>query len=328
MRNLFKLVFFAVLFLLGCSKDKDVVSSVTEDNELGISASFQDLVITRSLKSEFISGDVVGIFATGTGYSHKVAHYTYDQKSAVWNHPSDFNERIYLSGETATLYGFYPGSLTLRSDGTNKVDINTSSTENSFDGSGQTDYMYASAGYDDKTKTYPLPTAFYVEGAPSPKVNLFFHHALSKLVLILNKDENYSAVGTLSKLSLKRGAEKYFKTGTGTMDVANGEISIKDQTSELKFSGSVNLNNYNVTPSSVATVKVLVLPMDLASDIYFELTIDGTVMKASLPVTTISKWEAGKQYTYKLQLSGKEMKVSSVSILDWSEESGGNASAN
>jgi hypothetical protein len=322
MRKLFKLVVLAVFFLPGCSKDGDVVLSRSDDNELGVSASFSDLTFTRSLTDAFLPGHSVGVFVSGTGYLPKVAHYTFD--GSVWNHPQNLNERIYLTNEIATLYGFYPGDATLLSGGaTGQIEINIPSAEASLDASGQNDYMYASAAYDAGTNSYPLPTAYNAVGHRF--AGLFFHHALSRLSFVVNKAKNYSGKGVLTQVSLQGINGRLFNAGQGTMDVVNGTISIPGQASSLTFTGSANINEYNDDPSAVVTAKALVQPVGSTSDISIHLTIDGTEMKTILPITLANNWEAGKHYTYRIVVSGTGMIVNSVTIKDWDNVSGGSA---
>lgn len=327
MRKLFKLVVLAVIFLPGCSKDGDVALSRSEDNELGVSACFPNLTVTRSITDAFVSGHSVGVFVSGTGYSRKVAYYTFD--GSVWNHSQDLNERIYLTNEIATVYGFYPGSailLPLGGDATNQIEINIPSAEASFDASGQNDYMYASGAYDAGTNSYPLPTAYNAVGYRS--ASLFFHHALSQLSFIVNKAKNYSGQGVLTQVSLQGINGRLFNAGQGSMNVVNGAISIPGQTSSLTFTGSAGINQYEDNPSAVVTAKALVQPIASTSDISICFTIDGTVMKATLPKTLVNKWEAGKHYTYRVVVSGTEMSVNDVSIKDWDNVSGGSTDVN
>jgi hypothetical protein len=324
MRKLFKLVVLAVFFLQGCSKDVDIVLSHSDDNELGVSACLSDMTITRSLTNAFVSGHFVGVFVSGTGYLPKVAHYTFD--GLVWKHPQELNERIYLTNEVATVYGFYPGNATLLPSGgstAGQIEINIPAAETSLDASGLNDYMYASAAYDAGTDSYPLPTACNAVGHRS--ASLFFHHALSCLSFIVNKAKNYSGKGELTQVSLQGVNGRLFNAGQGTMDVANGTISIPGQTSSLTFTGSASINEYNNDPSAVVTAKALVQPVGSTSDISIHLVIDGTEIKAILPVALVNKWEAGKHYTYRVVVSGTGMIVNAVSIKGWDNVSGSSA---
>lgn len=327
MKKWIELLSVTILLFLSCSKDANSVSSYTENHELDIFAYPDHSLSTRSIiESEmFTEGSSLGVFVTGTGYKRKVARYTYD--SSIWKYPESYNDRIYLTDEIATVYGFYPADATLlplSADAVNEIEINISSVA-SFDGSDQNDYMYASGGYDSNTKTYPLATASYTQGPRT--ANLFFHHALTKLAFIVNKRSNYTGIGVISEIALEGKNNKYFPTGSGTMNVANGEMNFTEQTSTLTFTGTANINDAS-SPTSV-TAKALVIPATSTTDVTISLVIDGTKMKATLPFDyPADKWIAGRQYTYSILVSGTELRVGNVEILDWDEIPGGNVDVN
>lgn len=326
MDRVYRYLLIVFILLNGCTSDNESWQP-NGDNELGVSAICLNLS-TRAMTESFTSGNSVGVFVTGTGYTRKISHYTYD--GSLWAYPSDYNERIYLLNEPATVYGIYPSNVTLvpiGSDGINWVNTENPSQVSSLDGSAQTDYMYATGAYDSGSKSYPLSTAYYAPGKTN--VALYFHHALTKIVFIINKEANYTGIGQLEKIEFNGTNGKTFYAGSGLMNAANGEFNISGLSNSLEFAGSSVINEYNDSdPSTKVTSQILVLPVSSTSDMTVSFTIDGTIMTASLPTGNADKWEPGKQYIYNVGVSGTGLEINNVSILDWDDVISGSVDTN
>ncbi|MBP1593193.1 MAG: putative exported lipoprotein [Bacteroidetes bacterium] len=318
------LILAAVMFVLlaGCTKDDTSTIISSDRSELVMSAGFSGTSTIPTMVDDFVSGHTVGVFVTGTGYTPKVAQYTFD--GTLWNSPVSNDDKIYLSGNVATVYGFYPGSASvngsLSNTGTNAIDVLINPEETSFTCAGQTDYMYATAAYNGSG--YPLATAW--NESDKKDAVLYFHHAMSVLCFVINKPAIYIASGKLTQIKLTGTGGKVFNAGSGTMDVSTGTISMASQSPALTFTGSADINEYNAVPSTKVVAKGLVVPDNSTSGITLSMIIDGKQLSGTLPsAAPADKWEAGKQYTYTVQFTASGIQVSSVSILNWVNIPGG-----
>lgn len=327
MKNLIMIVAFAFsVLMVGCSKD-DTSVVTSAKSELGIS-SITISQSTRSLVTSFASGTEdgkgIGVFVNGNLYTPMVARYTFDGTS--WNAPGDDASKIFLSNETATVYGFYPSnslvSGALINDGTSKINVSVPATESSFDATGQIDYMYATAPSADSNVTYPLATATNATATNKQKVDLVFHHALSKLTFVVNRSSSYTGTGTLAQLQLTSGGT-LFSTGDGTMNVADGVIALPGTSTNLTFTGSNLINALTAPISTTPTVQALVAPLGSTSSITLLLTVDTKVMSVVLPTSVAASWIPSKNYIYTVTVNGTGLIVNSVTIQDWTDTPSG-----
>lgn len=306
--------------LTSCSKEDSPVPSASK-SELGVSASISGTVNTRALVDAFTDDNQIAVFITGTNYTPKVTLYTYGTTS--WTPPALEADKIYLSNETATVYGYYPASATITgttpiNGASNTLDVTVNATEASFTGTGQTDYMYAT-GRTGTTGSYSYPLATASNATNANKVDLYLHHALAKLSFIVNKASSYTGNGTLTSVKLSK--TDGFLTGTGTMALSDGTIALSTASS-IEFTGSATINVYNATPSTTVTAQGLAAPNSNLSGITLTLTIDGKAMTVTLP-TTITTWTQGNNYTYTITVNGTGLEVTTVSILPWIGIDGG-----
>lgn len=321
----------AILLLVGCSNEDKLVVSPTLANELGVVANVSSSVFTRTLVETFGSNDQIGVFISGTAYVPKVANYTFDGNS--WIAPSLSTDKIFLSNETATVYGFYPATANLNdpltNDALNKVDITVPATQ-SFDETSVIDYMYATAP--ESSSNYPLATA--TNATNMQKVDLVFHHALSKISFVVNKGQFYTGRGKLSKITLANSnivaGTPRFNSGALAMTVATGVIENVSGTTfvdDLIIEGpSVDINSYNATASTTVVTKTLFPPMASTNDITLKLVVDGKEMSVALPAAVpADNWLAGKNYTYTITVNGTALEVNNVSILGWDNIPSGSA---
>ncbi len=333
MRKLLILTGIACLLLTGCSKEDAPLPS-SGKNELGVSASINQSVSTRSLTgTSFVDGNSIGVFVTGGTapytYTPQVATYTYN--SAATPSWASGATKIYLSNITATVYAFYPVDLnygTLKNDDTNTVSFSLSNSESSFTGANQTDCLYASgrtgsvAPYDYSNQ----PTADYT----NTKVDLYFHHVLSKLSFIIKKGQYYTGSGNLTNLTLApKGASPLFNSGTITVALKDGTLSSSSTSSQIVFTGTTTINDYLAASPSVSVCGLVYPRTDNSGGITLSVTIDGKTMSADMPVASpANQWLPGSNYTYTLTIKGTELIVNSASILPWDEVTGGDITLN
>lgn len=306
------------LLWVACSKQENDVVPSFDKGELGVLADTWSSVANQGMTDKFINGHSVGVFVTGQGYTPMVAQYRFN--GTTWSIPALSTNKIYLTTDKATVYGFYPSNANidgvLSNTDPNAISINVDAIENSFTGTNQTDYMYATDAYNGTT--YPLAQAWYELGKTN--ANLYFHHALSAVRFIVNMPPTYLGVGELTQVKLTGINGKLFSVGNGKMDVANGNMTFNDQSATLTFNGSANINAPNTPLPYPITARGLIVPNASTTNIMLSMIIDGKQIKGTLPaLAPANKWEAGSQYTYTVTFSASTLEVTNVSILHWIE---------
>lgn len=316
----------ASVLMAGCSSNEGS-TSLGSTNELNVSATtLGGSIASRSLVSAFNSGDQIGIFINGTGYTSLVATYTKAAEDP-WISPASAANKIYLSEQAETVYGFYPASATATLDnaGTSTIAATVAASD-LFNATGQADYMYATGASTDGGVTFPPVTVSNLTGANS--ATLVFHHALSKLSFVINRASTYSGTGTVTDIKLtSTDASNLFSTGTGTMKVSDGTLALGSTAADIEYTGTVTSNAYSSTASTTATAVQLVSPKSTTAGITLYLTVDGKVMSTTLP-STATAWAAGKNYIYTITVNGTELIVQSVSINAWTDSTGGSGTVN
>jgi hypothetical protein len=328
-----KVYVFAVLasaFLASCTNEETATSPASKTNtELGVAVTISSKESTRAAATgsldgtAFADGKQIGVFVTGVGYTSKIAPYTLS--GTTWNAPTLDADKIFLSGNIATVYGFYPydanTDITLS---TLSLSASVPTAYTNFDASECVDYMYATkAGATDGS--HSTASNLDLTGG-SYKANLAFNHALSKITFVINKASTYpagTAAGILSQLVLKATSGTPFVT-KGAFDLSTGAFTASTTASDLVSTITLhpatstnykNINEYNATALTTPVATTLAAPCSfLAGTVNLELTIDGRVMTASMPAST---WLSGKNYIYTVTVAGTSLVVESVAINAW-----------
>jgi len=333
----------AAAMLASCSNDENVPAAASATSELGVSVNVLSGVSTRALKeTAFAASDAIGVFVTGTGYIPKVATYTFSSSPDIWENLTA--DKISLTNATATVYAFYPvdavtNPATLVGDGSDAIDATLAADETSFDGTGQTDYMYgtsrAGAGTSGDPYTYAAwpqasnaATDVTSPAAYDNKVDLYMHHALAKLSFVVNKAESYAGTGKITSIKIDSKATTKLTplSGNFTMKVKDGTLTITGSTvGPISFTPVVTdpvtdvlANAYGTPVSTTVTAYGLAIPVDV-TDLTLTLTVDGKAMTADLPALpdSATTWTAGNNYTYTLLINGTKLEVTTVSIVNW-----------
>lgn len=314
MRKQFLFAASAILLLASCSNNNDTSEVVVKNlNELGVSVKVAS--ITRSEKAAFASTDAVGVFIDGLtagAYTSKLATYTYD--GTLWNAPSASANKIYLSGDQAYVYGYYPSTAVV--DMGSKSMTCTIPVTQSFSATEATDYMYSTSS--DPTK---LPVVSD-QSVSSSSAALYFHHALSKVSFVINKDQTYP-VGTVSGVvtNIKLSSTSSIFSTAGSINLANGSLTSTATASTLTLTGSANCNEYSATPvppiNATRTAFGLFAPCsgDL-STITATFTIDGTPMEKALTTVNVQEWKQGNEYIYVVTVLPRELQIT-CQIVPW-----------
>jgi len=329
MKKIFMFAAIASAMLASCSNGDVPAITPADKSELGVSAVISGAVTTRGLTDAFATDSIIGVFIdnnieTETDYTPATATYTYGATN--WAPPA--SGKLYLTNQIANVYGFYPRGIAGDVDyaaKTLKVNVNS---EQNFTATSQKDYMYATARTGaEGSYTYPLAVASNAVG--NYNVNLFFHHALSKLSFIINRESSYTGAGSLTSVRLTKAAgflSEPTPTAGATLSLSTGIFSGLVATSDLIFTGTTTIN---AVAGTTVLVQGLVAPIVATTGINLTLTIDGKDMAVTLPSTTpADAWLEGMNYTYTINVQGSELSVTSVAITAWGDLAGGTTVVN
>lgn len=241
--------------------------------------------------------------------------FTFSQAGSSWSTATAFN----LTATPGKVFAYYPYAV----QGTNDalfttVPVTLSATSNTGT---DTDYMYAT----------PLTAVadLVSNSAGKNSASLSMKHALAQVSFVVYK-ENYPGAGSFTQFKIEdaTGGTSWINTSKAAaddlaMDIANGYVTGGEKGIITRIFG-VPITIGIVTPSAdAATLRTqvnattLVVPTAsmAAGDIKFTFTIDGNA--SSAVNTSALAWEPGKQYIYKVKLSGTGLSISSVTVTEW-----------
>ena len=306
MKKVYLFSVLASLLLASCSKEDIKVSK--ELNVLAGIGSFS----TRALVTDasFTSGSAIAVFVTGTGYTSTATTYTLS--GTTWTAVAP----IYLTGNPASVYGYYPanaansgGTLSAASTVTATLFAAPSSgisTEASFTGANQTDYMWA--------------TPKTVDSKSNDTVSMTYNHALTRIAFVIVKDANYpTAPGSGIITSIQLIAATAILPTAGTFKVSDGTFmaTTGSNASTLQFTPAAT-TYINAAGTSTETACGLVAPTTTAlTGIGLTMIIDGKTMTAN-GFPSSPTWLSGNSYTYTVTVSPTALIVSpTVTIAPW-----------
>jgi hypothetical protein len=307
-----KRMFFCGVTLLtllsACSNEDSQTNEAS--NMLSVTAiNVNDEVKTRAGIETTLNSKTIGLYVTGTGYARSTYSTCAVSAAGVGG---TVTTPIYLLG-AAHVYGFYPAASAVLSPAVpTAASVVTGLTvlaTDAFGATGQTDYMYATPDAD-VTKT-------------DPAVILTFHHALSKLSFVVNS-VGFDGTGSLTQIKLtdKGSGTKFLASAAaGSMSIATGAFTGLTGTNTLTYNGTVTINK---TASTTAVASVLAAPVATLPTITLALVIDGTTYSADI-TSSVTAWEAGKEYIYTVTIANGTLAVTSVTVADWT--SGGTGTA-
>lgn len=340
----------AALLGTSCSNENDPITPIdkTDAVELGITAGVS---LTKSAVTTWGSGDKIAVFATGTDYTavknNDNAIYTYGGSS--WGNSG--TTKIYLTHEVATIYAYYPSTLTKPTNtddpvvAINVFEGNGTSDDSkypalaSLDAStlitapGEVDYMWAEDA--DHAKSQAQASNGKKNTSVDDAVKLNMKHGLAMVSFSIYNDKTYTGASKLTKIVLKNddgGSVLSKGTSSPTMALKDGTIT-ESYAAATYTRGFQDAAGYVIPEAKDAAKKfsILVLP-DNSSATAFDktkvqvvFTIDGADYPVALtaPSSDSGKWLAGNNYLYTAKLSGKELSITSVSIAGWTDKTGG-----
>ncbi|MHC1690031.1 MAG: fimbrillin family protein [Bacteroidales bacterium] len=249
-----------------------------------------------------------------TGASTNV-QFAFSQAGSSWSTATAFN----LTSTQGKVFAYYPYAAQGANDALfTTVPLTLPATSNT---GLDTDYMYAT----------PLTAAEELVSNSSGKnsASLSMNHALAQVSFVVYK-ENYPGAGSFTQFKIEdaTGGTSWINVSKAAaddlaMDIVNGSITGGEKGILTRTFG-VPVTLETVAPSAdAATLRTQVNATTLvvptvgmaASDIRFTFTIDGKSSTAAN--TSALSWEPGKQYIYKVKLSGTGLSISSVTVTEW-----------
>lgn len=346
--------------MCGCSNEHEEENVSNKLVELAVNPS---IIQTRATNGEGVQPgtdgnalESIAVYANNTttnATTNNFAIYTYNSGSSKWE-SSNASNKIFLSNEDATIYANYPSTKTAVHSSTavnansvvevstlagatnaagddNTITITNNSTSAINACAKEVDYMYA--------------TPVGSKNNTSSEVTLNMNHAMSMISFRIYKDGNYTNSAHLTKIELSNvGQSKVLlKPGTSggkaTMELGNGKVTITsgEAITYTRFTKE-NTNDYyqlkqpskdEATPT-VPAFSILVYPVTTeieADKIQVKFEIDSKEYTLNLPQREVASgysWAPGKNHIYTINMNGKELSVTTVTLTDWASETVGN----
>lgn len=285
MKNFKKIALIALLgaFVVSCTKDDitdlpvippdpDPEEPITPPEPkpvfLGINPFIAGIEpVTRGIITNFTDNDRIGLFLTdgelGTNYKGNAETINVPAMYLQGNWKVD--KDIELT-EEGTAFAYYPYS-----------DRVTDGTVVPLEIESQTDYLYAtSATVDEK----------------NPIAQIGMKHALS-LVSVRIRKNDYQHEGKLTKI------EVIDVQTTGTVNIANGEVTKAGPVTNYVVERNLILDDEDLVKTQMIMLPTVIA--EASGNIRFQIIIDDKYYTWDVPKSHI--WEAGKEYTYTLNLS-------------------------
>lgn len=291
---LFSLTMLTVL-LSGCVYDDSELFGIVDKNNieevgtpLNVTASISEGTSNlRAFVDAFSNGSKIGVFALDAGNA-SVENTEFAFNGTAWT----ATPQLYLLKNPSKVLAYFPHSATITSPVTedSKIPVSIPAT-NSFT-STQTDYMWAT------------PLTGVLKGTAS--ASFVFKHSLAKLTFVVNKGANYPRAGSLTNITISKGA----LTGSPEMFVKDGVIT-GGAPSQISLSGTAALNT---------TVTAMVVPTASLASTTISLTVDNNTYSSTLPTTAstgVTSWLAGTNHTYTITISAGQMSITTATITPW-----------
>lgn len=281
------------LFIMSsaCKKDSTPVTPTPGGvSAVTFSSSINGQIKTKAVSNTWETNDEIGVFMkTGSGLSNVLASNKAYKTAGDGNFkPSSTEHTIYFpeDGKTVDFIAYYPLKSTLNGN-VYAVDVNNQSNQAAID------LLYAN-NVNGLSKT-------------NSNANLVFSHQLSKIEFTVKQGTGVTDLNGLSVNIAGLNTKANF-------DLATGVLSNVAQAADLSAKVS--------TKNSVVIAEAILLPVSDASTTPVTFTLPGGKFKLSLPANT--KFEAGKKYTYEIELrngaTGTPVALAlSATITNWTE---------
>lgn len=274
--NLFLL---ATSLFTACSSEDTPNPTINPANdpdaiELGITAG---VALTKSAITGWENDNKIAVFATGTDYTDGNNHAIYTYNGTTWSNTTI--NKIYLTHETATIYAYYPSTLSKPTDTSNPAvgitvfegdDSSADAKYPSLTNLNNADKVWGSAwANNDKASTLITATGeidyLWAEDADNlgsqatasngkktssidASVKLNMKHALSMVSFRIYNDGTYAGAGNLTQIVLQNGNGNTVlsKGSSPTMSLKNGSITENSTEKAIYKRGFTDVSGYAI----------------------------------------------------------------------------------
>ncbi|MHC1780888.1 MAG: fimbrillin family protein [Bacteroidales bacterium] len=334
MKKTFQLICLAAIMLAACSKQNNLSLDPPVSLAVNVGISMEPATKAIIAGTSFSNGAEVGvqvlksaddaIYETGASTNVK---FTLND---TWGTLSEF----YLTNTTGKVHAYYPyvDRTTLGGGETNAELFTTipASIPASLTTGNETDFMYAT------TITGAGEVVSNATGRNS--ASLVMNHAMAQVSFLVYK-ENYPGAGSFTAFTIEdvdplttehvivnKAADNDLAMNITNGTITGGEVGVISRT--LASARTLEVATADpLYPSTVAATlrtqvaskgtTTLVVPKGPigVGAVKFGFTVDGKTYYVNNG--TEVTWEAGKQYIYKVKLSGTALVISTVTITDW-----------
>lgn len=313
MKKLLITMTFAAL-LAGCSGEDSAPGGNGEQERSPLtvqSASLNADVQTRATTTAVTSGSI-GLFLDNNE-KYPDAYVAVDNNQYSYGTPWTSSDPIYLGGETADVCAYYPYSAD-RSD------------SKAFALTTQTYSADADLCYSENIAMNGAKATADGAGTIGCKVSFTLKRAYSKVAFEFYR-KDYPGTCEMTHIQLKNCI------ASNTLDITSGTYSTNMTAGNMDYDVKITVpedDGKKPTPSITTSdddadaKNLLVIPGDIPGDgiagVTIVLTVDGKTMTTDIPRTTLSKFVAGKVYTFKMSVNGTSTEVEQIDIENWIPE--------
>ncbi len=319
--------------LAACSKQNNLSLEPPVSLAVNVGISMEPSTKAIIAGESFSNDDEVGVqvlkSSDGTIYeSGALTNVKFSVSDGNWSTDTPF----YLTNTTGKIYGYFPyvDRTTLGGAETNNEIFTTipASLPATLTTGNETDFMYAT----------PITDEGSLVSNSRSSASLTMNHAMAQISFLVYK-ENYPGAGSFTAFTIEDVnplMTQYVivnKTVDNdlAMNIINGEVTggeagvisrtlavartLEVATTVPLFPSDVALTLRSQVAAKGTTTLVVPKGPIASGNVKFGFTVDGKsyYVNNGAEVT----WEAGKQYIYKVKLSGTALVISSVTITDW-----------
>jgi hypothetical protein len=286
----FLLAGLLTIFFIACTQD-DSRSKDGEGTSMSISSLSMAGMGTKSTTMIATNGVSLGAFRlAANGYAAQSnVQYTYSTATPGWSATSP----IILNAATASVCAYYPYGAAGITSSTDPTAVTL--TTQKYDAA--QDLCYA-------TNVTTLSSS-------SPTAAFAMQHAYAQLTFTITRGSLFTGTGNITNIAIANAGI-----------ISSGSFKITDGTFNSSTPGMVSFNPgiASIASGTPVTTSVLMVPVTTAmtGNLNLFFTVDGKVLTASLPVSTLlPTLAAGSNYNIPVTIAAA-VTVGSVSMVDWS----------
>jgi hypothetical protein len=286
----FLLAGLLTMFFIACTQE-DSRSKDGEGTSMSISSLSMAGMGTKSTTTITTNGVSLGAFRlAANGYTAQSnVQYTYSTATPGWSATSP----IILNAATASVCAYYPYGAAGITSSTDPTAVTLTSQK--YDAA--QDLCYA-------TNVTTLSSS-------SPTAAFAMQHAYAQLTFTITRGSLFTGTGNITNIAISNAGV-----------ISSGSFKITDGTFNSTTPGMVSFNPgiASIASGTPVTTSVLMVPVTTAmtGNLKLLFTIDGKVLTASLPVSTLlPKLAAGSNYNIPVTIA-TAVTVGSISTVDWS----------